>query len=138
MIKNFIVYALNGKILRTGTCFENDYQYQAQPGELILEGEADSKTQYVVNGRITDLPPKPEGAYQFNYETKSWEANLTLAAAVAITDRNTLLYESDWTQIPNAPLTPEQVEQWAVYRQALRDVPQQEGFPMNIVWPVAP
>lgn len=28
--------------------------------------------------------------------------------------------------------------QWAVYRQALRDIPQQEGFPFDIVWPGAP
>ena len=28
--------------------------------------------------------------------------------------------------------------EWAVYRQALRDLPQQEGFPFNITFPVAP
>ena len=28
--------------------------------------------------------------------------------------------------------------EWAVYRQALRDIPQQEGFPFNITFPVAP
>lgn len=32
-----------------------------------------------------------------------------------------LLYESDWTQIPNNPLTPEYSAEWAVYRQELRD-----------------
>lgn len=28
--------------------------------------------------------------------------------------------------------------EWAEYRQALRDVPQQEGFPFDVTWPVAP
>nr|DAT00194.1 MAG TPA: tail assembly chaperone protein [Caudoviricetes sp.] len=28
--------------------------------------------------------------------------------------------------------------QWAIYRQRLRDIPQQEGFPFNVVWPTKP
>lgn len=37
-----------------------------------------------------------------------------------------------------AALTEEQRQAWADYRQALLDVPQQEGFPHNVVWPVKP
>ena len=49
--------------------------------------------------------------------------------------RDRLLDESDWTQVADAP-----VDQaaWATYRQALRDIPQQPGFPENVTWPVAP
>ena len=49
--------------------------------------------------------------------------------------RNTLLTASDWTQVADAP-----VDQaaWATYRQALRDVPQQPGFPHDVVWPTSP
>ena len=49
--------------------------------------------------------------------------------------RNQLLAATDWTQVPDAP-----VDQaaWATYRKALRDVPQQDGFPTNIVWPEQP
>lgn len=49
--------------------------------------------------------------------------------------RNALLVASDWTQVADAP-----VDQtaWAAYRQALRDVPDQDGFPASVVWPVAP
>ena len=35
-------------------------------------------------------------------------------------------------------LSAEQQNAWAVYRQALLDVPQQAGFPDNIVWPARP
>lgn len=52
------------------------------------------------------------------------------------THRNFLLSQSDWSQgkdIQDSVSTP-----WAVYRQALRDVPAQEGFPWEVVWPVAP
>ena len=47
--------------------------------------------------------------------------------------RNTLLAASDWTQVADAP-----VDQaaWATYRQALRDITAQAGFPENINWPV--
>lgn len=35
-------------------------------------------------------------------------------------------------------LTPEQQQAWADYRRALLDVPQQAGFPANVIWPTAP
>ncbi len=52
--------------------------------------------------------------------------------------RNSLLTLCDWTQLPDAPLTAEQKQEWAEYRQALRDVPEQAGFPDAVVWPSTP
>lgn len=52
--------------------------------------------------------------------------------------RNSLLTLCDWTQLPDAPLTAEQKQTWVEYRQALRDVPEQAGFPENVVWPSTP
>lgn len=52
--------------------------------------------------------------------------------------RNSLLDLCDWTQLPDAPLTAEKKQAWAEYRQALRDVPEQAGFPDAVVWPTAP
>ena len=37
--------------------------------------------------------------------------------------RNALLRESDWTQVNDSPLTDEQKQAWATYRQILRDLP---------------
>ncbi len=59
-------------------------------------------------------------------------------AEQAIARRNTLLAESDWTQLPDVPLTAEQRTEWATYRQALRDITEQPGFPDSINWPVKP
>lgn len=42
------------------------------------------------------------------------------------------------SQLGNVADAPVDQAAWAVYRQALRDVPQQEGFPENIVWPESP
>jgi hypothetical protein len=60
------------------------------------------------------------------------------AAEIAVTQRNRLLAESDWTQLADVPLSAEKKTEWAVYRQALRDVPQQTGFPQTIQWPASP
>lgn len=49
--------------------------------------------------------------------------------------RNTLLSDSDWTQIADAPVNK---AAWATYRQSLRDVTLQAGFPWNVSWPVKP
>lgn len=38
----------------------------------------------------------------------------------------------------NPEVTTEVLEQIKVYRQALRDIPEQSGFPKNVKWPVEP
>jgi hypothetical protein len=53
-------------------------------------------------------------------------------------DRDHQLGTSDWTQMSDSPLSAEQKAAWAVYRQALRDITEQPGFPLDIQWPVAP
>jgi hypothetical protein len=52
--------------------------------------------------------------------------------------RNQLLSQSDWTQLVDVSLTEEQKAAWAEYRQALRDVTKQPGFPESITWPSTP
>lgn len=52
--------------------------------------------------------------------------------------RNLLLTQCDWTQLADAPLTAEQKQAWAEYRQALRDLPEQADFPDAVIWPSAP
>jgi hypothetical protein len=49
--------------------------------------------------------------------------------------RNALLANSDWTQIADAPVD---ATAWATYRQALRDITTQVGFPNEVIWPVEP
>lgn len=58
-----------------------------------------------------------------------------LAASVRY-QRDELLKQSDWTQLPDVPQGTKDV--WAAYRQALRDVTTQIGFPQTIEWPTEP
>lgn len=55
--------------------------------------------------------------------------------------RGVLLFNSDWTQFPDSPLTPEKKAEWAAYRQALRDVPANNSEVVDladIIWPTSP
>lgn len=52
--------------------------------------------------------------------------------------RDGLLAATDKTQYADYPISPEKKAAYAEYRQALRDVPNQAGFPNNIIWPDKP
>jgi hypothetical protein len=58
-----------------------------------------------------------------------------LSARVRL-ERDNLLAETDWTQAADVPQTTK--DKWALYRQALRDVPAQLGFPSDVIWPIKP
>jgi hypothetical protein len=53
----------------------------------------------------------------------------------ARSERDGLLLTSDWTQVDDSPVDK---SAWAIYRQLLRDIPSQEGFPNTITWPTKP
>jgi hypothetical protein len=59
-------------------------------------------------------------------------------AAEARERRNALIAETDYMAMPDYPLDEERKAAILAYRQALRDVPEQEGFPRQIDWPVKP
>ena len=88
------------------------------------------------NSRATkdSLPTQDDqGAWVWGWTVETIQADEQAASNRA--KRNALLTTSDWTQVADAPVNQ---AAWAVYRQALRDVPDQAGFPETINWPVAP
>ena len=58
-------------------------------------------------------------------------------AAQVRAERDLRLMQTDWIYLPDVT-PPEDIAAWEAYRQALRDVPQQEGFPGEVRWPVGP
>lgn len=71
--------------------------------------------------------------------TEVWVVNKIPAETASLNvraKRNRLLQESDWTQ--GKDISDGISSAWATYRNQLRDVPQQEGFPYSVQWPVAP
>lgn len=53
-------------------------------------------------------------------------------------ERDELLLKSDWTQLPSSTLSPEKKAAWETYRQALRDITKQKGYPYEVLWPTKP
>ncbi len=81
---------------------------------------------------------KNEFAYLPDKEVVSSKDELSFLEQDIRTERNNLLKECDWTQLPDSPLTTEQKEAWRIYRQQLRDIPEQKGFPLNAFFPIQP
>jgi hypothetical protein len=139
-MKHFIVYKPSGEIMRVGTCSERDYELQAGDDELLMEGTANNSRQYIENGSVVDMPPKPDGWHDFDFVNKSWIFNTKVASSMAYLERNRLLKDGPDRINPAwwASMTPAQQNAWSQYRQDLLDVPQQPSFPMNIIWPISP
>ena len=66
------------------------------------------------------------------------EAKAAHDAGVVRAERDKLLRDSDWTQLSDSTLDETAMVLWQSYRQALRDVPQQSGFPLTVDWPTRP
>jgi hypothetical protein len=125
-----------GQILRIVQT--NDIESQLQDGESYLEGSIDDSDYYIENGSAVKIPPQPDQYSIFDFVTKQWVENENLAIAFVLPKRQRLLYASDWTQIPNNPLTVEQQLAWETYRQELRNITTQPGYPFNVIWPTPP
>lgn len=86
---------------------------------------------------LTDKP-KPQFGF-WNITTKDWEvddvARLESLAQQVRSQRDHLMAQTDWVVVKAQETGTEVPEEYLVYRQALRDVPLQSGFPEVIEWP---
>lgn len=90
-----------------------------------------------------------EGVVPFtDAELDQWEIDNAYFSKKTIRDavdkirskRDGLLNSSDWTQLPDVPMTDQQKTAWQTYRQALRDITDRANFPWldDADWPVKP
>lgn len=82
---------------------------------------------------IEELPISKDGAYFQSWSVQ--EKSVIHATEAVKKQRNDLLKSSDWTQVADAPVNR---DAWATYRQELRNIPTQDGFPFNLTWPTPP
>jgi len=139
-MKNYIVYDNQGRIFKVGYCPDIDFSRQAQDGENILEGIADPHFQYIENSAIVDKPPKPSDDHLFDYATKTWVIDTQGAASRAMAKRNQLLASGPDRVNPMwwSSMSAADQDEVSAYRQALLDITNQFGFPMDIEWPEIP
>lgn len=100
---------------------------------FIYSGDKQHAEDYDVTGH---MHPYDGQVYEYVPDLKNWKLNENFLADDIRNKRNQLLVQSDWTQgrdIPDSISIP-----WAAYRQQLRDITQQETFPLNVVWPTEP
>lgn len=135
-----LIYNDLGEILRQVEGHIDLIVLQKQDNEFIIFGSADDATQYinVETGEILDKPIKPNDYSEFNYQTKQWESNFDILKAQIDAKRLQLLQKSDWTDTVSAQTRLTNYAEWQAYRQALRDIPTQPGYPENVTWPQQP
>lgn len=107
-----------------------------------IPGHHNERTHYVANKQIVAKPHDEHahlpGRY-WNYQTCSWQTDLTVSENTIRTWRNELLKTVDRVNpVWFNALTPAQQQQLIQYRQALLDVPQQTNFPESVEWPAKP
>ena len=111
------------------------YQYSQAAGVEQIDGKW--YTKYVLGPTFTDTPATDTTPAQTAAEQEAaYKASKDAEQAKSVrTSRNDKLKECDWTQIADS--TADKTA-WATYRQALRDITAQAGFPWTITWPDAP
>lgn len=121
----FAIYNDDGQILRTGSCPESDLHLKADEGEHIFIGYADELRHKIIDGQIVEV---------------DIIKHVDILRQVRL-DRNLLLTKSDWTQMADTPLTQDQKQLWAEYRQLLRDLTTNlDGITdlADVPWPTQP
>jgi hypothetical protein len=104
---------------------------------------------FATQPELTATQVLQEGTPVFSTEDQRWTQTFTVRdmttdemqqrdagqAAQVRSERNALLAASDWTQLGDSNADK---QAWATYRQALRDITGQQGFPWTITWPAMP
>ena len=105
------------------------YQYSMPDGVEQIEGKW--YTKHILGPVFTDTENATAAEVEAAYKAMK---DAQQAKSVRQT-RGDKLKDSDWTQVSDAPVDK---AAWATYRQALRDVTGQQGFPWTIQWPEMP
>lgn len=148
-MKQFALVSADGQIASVVSPGRDDDYYDTQQvGDLIayeispsLDQASFLATYYRKNDEWRVKPPSPGSYYYWNLNSESWVLNSTELYRLLRQQRDGLLFTCDWTQLPDAPITTEKKAEWTIYRQALRDIPQ--NYPNltsldEVVWPTLP
>ena len=106
--------------------------------DVILEGAQAQPTRYQIGFR--DGVEQVDGKWFTKYSVSDLDADGITAkdaeqAKSVRATRNSLIAECDWTQVADSPVDK---AAWATYRQELRDLPLQDGFPFDVIYPTKP
>jgi len=90
----------------------------------------------ITTGEVVQIPYTQQEQAEYDTKKALWDAGANDRKAAEVrTSRTQKLKDCDWTQINDS--TADKAA-WATYRQALRDITKQTGFPWIVEWPVQP
>jgi hypothetical protein len=139
---NYTIYdPITGKIIELLSTPHDDVAEHNLKGKIYISGYYHMNEYYIQDGQPIAYPLKPTDNlnYQFDYNTKTWQVDLIEQEQIMRSLRNQALAQIDRVNpVWYASLTQDQQQELVVYRQQLLDVPQQAGFPTDIVWPAKP
>lgn len=129
-----VLEALGADVVFEGPQATGDrYQFSMRQGVEQVDGKWFTK--YVLGPVFTDTTEDGVVTTAAQHEA-AYKAQKDADQAKSVRDtRNQKLKDSDWTQVADAPVDK---AAWAAYRQELRDVTSQSGFPWTVTWPEAP
>ena len=106
--------------------------------DVVFDGPSPTLTHYQVASAGPAVEENGQWYTSFVVTDMDNEAKAATDAAQATSvrqQRDDKLSKCDWTQVADAPVDK---AAWATYRQALRDLPKEAGFPWDMTWPTAP
>ena len=135
---------LNGQVAHYKDAFPNTSFPASGPSDSFLANAGAVKVSmfrpHTATQKLVSCAPVVENGFAYVVEVVDKTAE-EIAADVASKSaqlraaRDRALANSDWTQVADAPVDS---AVWSVYRQSLRDVPSQAGFPWEVTWPTQP
>ena len=109
-------------------------------GDIFQDDEEYSKRAEWCNANscyIEEIEPKEDGTRQFIIKEIPAPTDEELAQQIRA-QRNSLLSQTDYLMMPDYPISDDKRKLIEEYRQALRDITEQDGFPRTITWPEKP
>jgi hypothetical protein len=111
------------------------YEVSVRQGVEEIDGKWFTK--YVVGPVFTEYTNDEGIVHGVEEQEAAYKARIDEQVAASVrTQRDKLLEKCDWTQSRDVSLIND--DEWVLYRQELRDITLQEGFPHEIIWPTKP
>ena len=119
-----------------------DEVLEALGADVVFEGPQAQPTRYQTAFR-DGVEQQADGKWYTKYSVADMDAEGIAAkdaeqAKAVRADRNQRLKDTDWTQLVDSPFDQSTAAEIQAYRQSLRDISTQDGFPWDVQWPVNP
>jgi hypothetical protein len=148
-MKNYITYNTTTGEIFSNVLVENSEYFSPLPdGFTYLEvAESIDNAKYYLDPQSQQtvaFPDKPDQYHTWDWTTKTWQDVRTeqqkydQAAALVKAERARLLSSSDWVVVKAVDQGTQVPETWSIYRQQLRDITAQSGYPFTVTWPTPP